>query len=156
MQSTLLEGVTQSQAVGSEEDTVRRLENYTGLFSGLQKLVEIMAAGYEDATEDIPALVTSALDAVTEQDRTFIAGASQALAEWTTTYQQAMSQGEHQSISDQLARWDWIGSELPYLARYNPSLWNMERARRRARYFAPSYQPVTNGYGIGPRPPLLS
>ena len=49
-----------------EEDTVRRLENYTGLFTRLQKLVVTMASGYEAATEDIRSLVASSLDVVTQ------------------------------------------------------------------------------------------
>ena len=84
------------------------MENYTGLLDGLQKLVGVMASGYKDATEDIRSLVASTLDAATKRDHAFVAGASQALAEWTTTYQQAMSQGENRSIPDQLARWDWV------------------------------------------------
>ena len=44
----------------------------------------------------------------TQHDRAFIAGASQALANWTEKYQQAMSQGENQSLHDQLARWDQV------------------------------------------------
>ena len=95
--------------MGSEEDTVRHLENYTGLLARLQKLVGTMANGYEDATEDIRSLVASTLDTATQRDRTFVTRASQGLAEWTTTYQRAMSQGEHQSISDQLACWDQVG-----------------------------------------------
>ena len=63
-----------------------------------------MANGYEDAMEDIRDLVASTLDAATKRDHAFVAGASQALVEWTTTYQQAMSQGESGSIPDQLAR----------------------------------------------------
>ena len=108
VQSTLFGGAAMAQAMGSEEDTVRQLENYTGLLAGLQRLVGTMANGYEDATEDIRSLVASTLDVATQQDRTFVAGASQALAKWTSTYQRAMSQGEHLSISDQLARWDRV------------------------------------------------
>ena len=59
-------------------------------------------------TEDIRSLVASTLDAATERDRAFVAGASQALTKWTTTYQQAMSQGETRSIPEQLARWDRV------------------------------------------------
>ena len=44
----------------------------------------------------------------TQHDRAFIAGASQALANWTEKYQQAMSQGENQSLHDQLAHWDQV------------------------------------------------
>ena len=91
-----------------EEDTVCRLENYTGLLTGLQKLVVTMASGYEAATEDIRSLVASTLDVATQQDCTFIAGASQALADWTAKYQHAMSQGENESMHDQLARWDRV------------------------------------------------
>ena len=44
----------------------------------------------------------------TQRDRTFFAGASQALADWTAKYQHAMSQGENQSMHDQLAHWDRV------------------------------------------------
>ena len=67
-----------------------------------------MASGYEAATEDVRSLVASTLDMATQRDRTFIAGASQALADWTAKYQHAMSQGENQSMHDQLARWDQV------------------------------------------------
>ena len=109
-QTTLLRGAALAQAMGSEEEeeVTHHLENYTGLLDGFQKLVGIMANGYEDATEDIRCLVVSTLDAATERDRTFVAGASQALAKWTTTYQEAMSQGESGSVPDQLARWDQV------------------------------------------------
>ena len=62
MQSTLFGVAALAQAIGSEEDIVRRLENYTGLLTGLQKLVGTMASGYEAATEDIRSLVASTLD----------------------------------------------------------------------------------------------
>ena len=52
-QSTLFSAATLAQATSMEEDTVRHLENYTGLLTGLQKLVVTMASGYEAATEDI-------------------------------------------------------------------------------------------------------
>ena len=99
---------TLAQATDTEEDTVRRLKNYTGLLTGLQNLVATMASGYEAATEDIRALVTSTLDMTTQSDRAFIAWASQALANWTEKYQQAMSQGENRSMHDQLAHWDQV------------------------------------------------
>ena len=67
-----------------------------------------MASGYEVATEDIRSLVASTLDVATQRDRTFIVGASQALANWTAKYQHAMSQGENQSMHDLLARWDRV------------------------------------------------
>ena len=67
-----------------------------------------MASGYEAATEDIRSLVASTLDVATQRDHTFIVGASQALADWTAKYQHAMSQGENQSMHDQLARWDRV------------------------------------------------
>ena len=108
VQSTLFGAATLAQATSMEEDTVCRLENYTGLLTGLQKLVVTMASGYEVATEDIRSLVASTLDVATQRDHTFIAGASQALADWTAKYQHAMSQGENQSMHDQLARWDWV------------------------------------------------
>ena len=75
-QSTLFSAATLAQATSTEEDTVRRLESYTGLLTGLQKLVVTMASGYEAATEDIRSLVASTLDIATQQDRTFVAGAS--------------------------------------------------------------------------------
>ena len=67
-----------------------------------------MAGGYEEAAEDIRALVASTLDEATQQDRAFVAGASQALANWTEKYQLAMSQGENQSLHDQLVHWDQV------------------------------------------------
>ena len=107
-QSTLFGVATLAQVTSTEEDTVRRLENYTGLLTGLQKLVVTMASGYEAATEDVRSLVASTLDVATQRDRTFVAGASKALADWTAKYQHAMSQGENQSMHDQLARWDRV------------------------------------------------
>ena len=47
VQSTLFSAATLAQATSTEEDTVRRLENYTGVLTGLQKLVVTMASGYE-------------------------------------------------------------------------------------------------------------
>ena len=108
VQSTLFGAAALAQATSTEEDTVCRLENYTGLLTRLQKLVVTMASGYEVATEDVRSLVASTLDVATQQDRTFVAGASQALADWTAKYQHAMSQGENQSMHDQLARWDRV------------------------------------------------
>ena len=67
-----------------------------------------MVSGYEAAAEDIQSLVASTLDMATQHDCAFIAGASQALANWTEKYQQAMSQGENQSLHDQLAHWDQV------------------------------------------------
>ena len=107
-QSTLFSAATLAQATSTEEDTVRRLENYTGLLTRLQKLVVTMASGYEAATEDVRSLVASTLDVVKQRDCTFVAGASQALADWTAKYQHAMSQGKNQSMHDQLARWDQV------------------------------------------------
>ena len=107
-QSTLFGVAALVQATGTEEDTVRCLENYTSLLAGLQDLVITMANGYEAATEDIRALVASTLDKATQRDHAFIAGASQALANWMEKYQQAMSQGENQSLHDQLAHWDQV------------------------------------------------
>ena len=60
------------------------------------------------ATEDVRSLVASNLDVATQRDHTFVAGASQALADWTAKYQHAMSQGENQSMHDQLACWDQV------------------------------------------------
>ena len=107
-QSTLFGAATLAQAPSAEEDTVCHLESYTSLLTGLQKLVVTLASGYEVATEDIRSLVASTLDIATQRDHTFIAGASQALADWTATYQHAMSQRENQSMQDQLARWDRV------------------------------------------------
>ena len=67
-----------------------------------------MASGYEAATEDVHSLVASTLEVATQRDRNFVAGASQALANWTAKYQHAMSQGENQSMHDQLAHWDRV------------------------------------------------
>ena len=105
-QSTLFRAAALVQALGTEEDTVQRLENYTGLLAGLQNLVITMASGYKEAAEDIRALVASTLDEATQGDHAFVAGASQALANWMEKYQLAMSQGENQSLHDQLAHWD--------------------------------------------------
>ena len=107
-QSTLFGAATLAQATCTEEDTICHLENYTGLLTRLQKLVVTMASGYEAATEDVRSLVASTLDVVTQQDHTFIAGASQALADWTAKYQHAMSQGKNQSMHDRPARWDEV------------------------------------------------
>ena len=121
-QSTLFGAAALAQATGTEEDTVRRLENYTGLLTGLQKLVVTMASGYEAAAEDVRSLVDSTLDVVTQQDCTFVAGASQALADWTAKYQHAMSQGENQSMHDQLARWDRVREAGIALSRHITTL----------------------------------
>ena len=107
-QSTLFGAATLAQAMGTEEDAVRCLQNYTGLLTGLQKLGVTMASRYKAATEDIRSLVASTLDVATQHNHAFIAGASQALANWMEKYQQAMSQGENQSMYDQLARWDQV------------------------------------------------
>ena len=107
-QSTLFDAATLAQATSAEEDTVRRLENYTGLLTGLQKLVVTMASSYEAATEDVHSLVASTLDVVTQRDRTFVTGASQALGDWTAKYQHAMSQGKNRSMHDKLACWDEV------------------------------------------------
>ena len=128
-QSTLFEAATLAQAMGTEEDMVQCLENYTGLLMGLQNLDVTMVSGYEAATEDIRSLVASTLEVATQRDRAFVAGASQALANWMEKYQQAMSQGENQSLYDQLARWDqvWkagicLSQEITSLATdYEPS-----------------------------------
>ena len=113
VRSTLFDAAALAQATSTEEDTVHRLENYTGLLTGLQKLVVTMASGYEVATEDVRSLVASTLDVVTQRDRNFIAGASQALADWTAKYQHAMSQGK---ISRCMTNWlAGIGSGKPAL-----------------------------------------
>ena len=122
VQSTLFSAATLAQATGTEEDTIHHLENYTGLLTGLQKLVVTMASGYEAATEDVRSLVASTLDVATQRDFTFVAGASQALADWTATYQHAMSQGENQSMHDQLARWDWVREAGIDLSRHITTL----------------------------------
>ena len=121
-QSTLLGAAALAQATSTEEDTIRCLENYTGLLTGLQKLVVTMASGYEAATEDVRSLVASTLDVVTQRDRTFVAGASQALADWTAKYQHAMSQEENQSMHDQLARWNRVREAGIALSRHITSL----------------------------------
>ena len=121
-QSTLFGAAALAQATSAEEDTLRRLENYTCLLTGLQKLVVTMANSYEAATEDIRSLVASTLDVATQQDHTFVAGASQALADWTAKYQHAMSQGENQSMHDQLAHWDRVREAGIALSRHITSL----------------------------------
>ena len=120
--STLFDAAALAQATSTEEDTIRRLENYTGLLTGLQKLVVTMASGYEAATEDVHSLVASSLDVVTQRDCTFIAGASQALANWTAKYQHAMSQEENQSMHDQLACWDRVREAGIALSRHITTL----------------------------------
>ena len=121
-QKILFGGAALAQAMGTEEEITRRLENYTGLLDGLQTLVGVMARGYEDATEDIWSLVASTLDVAAQRDRAFVAGASQALAEWTATYQQAMSQGANISVPDQLACWDRVREAGIALSRQVTSL----------------------------------
>ena len=121
-QSTLFGAAALAQATSTEEDTIRRLENYTGLLTGLQKLVVTMASGYEAATEDVRSLVASTLDVATQWDRTFVVGASQALADWTAKYQHAMSQGKNQSMHDQLARWDQVREAGIALSRHITTL----------------------------------
>ena len=121
-QSTLFDAATLAQAMSTEEDTVHCLENYTSLLTGLQKLVVTMASGYEAATEDIRSLVASTLDVATKWDHTFVAGASQALADWTAKYQHAMSQGANQSMPDQLARWDRVWEAGIALSRHITTL----------------------------------
>ena len=64
--STLFNAAALAQATSTEEDTVCRLENYTSLLTGLQKLVVTMASGYEAATEDVRSLVASTLDVATQ------------------------------------------------------------------------------------------
>ena len=120
--STLFNAAALAQATSTEEDTVHRLENYTGLLTRLQKLVVTMASGYEAAMEDVRSLVASTLDVATQRDRTFVAGASQALADWTAKYQHAMSQGENQSMHDQLARWDRVREAGIALSRHITTL----------------------------------
>ena len=121
-QSTLFNAAALAQATSTEEDTVHRLENYTSLLIGLQKLVVTMASGYEAAMEDVWSLVASTLDMATQRDCTFVAGASQALADWTAKYQHAMSQGENQSMHDQLARWDQVWEAGIALSRHITTL----------------------------------
>ena len=64
-QSTLFDAATLAQATSAAGDTVSCLENYTGLLTGLQKLVVTMASSYEAAMEDVHSLVASDLDVVT-------------------------------------------------------------------------------------------
>ena len=122
VQSTLFGAAALAQATCTEEDTIHRLENYTSLLTRLQKLVVTMASGYEAATEDVLSLVASTLDVATQRDRTFVAGASQALADWTAKYQHAMSQGKNQSMHDQLARWDRVREAGIALSRHITTL----------------------------------
>ena len=154
-QATLFGGAALAQAMGSEEDITCHLENYTGLLDRLQKLVGVMANGYEDATEDIRSLVASTLDAATQRDHAFVAGASQALAEWTTTYQQAMSQGENRSIPEQLALWDQVREAGIALSRQVTSLTadHKESTASREIFF---YRPALTEFGYRLRPPSLN
>ena len=122
VQSTLFGAATLAQATNAEGDVARRLENYTGLLTGLQGLVVTMANGYEVATEDIRSLVASTLDAATKQDCTFVAGASQALANWTAKHQHAMSQGVNRSMPDQLDCWNGVREAGIALSRHITSL----------------------------------
>ena len=136
-----------------EKDTVRHLENYTGLLTGLQKLVVTMVSGCEVAMEDVRSLVASTLDVVTQRDCTFVVGASQALADWTAKYQHAMSQGENQSMHDQLARWDQVWEAGIALSRHITTLTTEhEQARCQARYSGPLYWPASNVFRSRPRP----
>ena len=121
-QSTLLGAAALALVTSTEEDTIRHLENYTSLLPGLQKLVVTMASGYEAAIKYVRSLVASTLDVPTQRDRTFVAWASQALADWTAKYQHAMSQGENQAMHDQLARWDRVQEAGIALSRQITSL----------------------------------
>ena len=71
---------------------------------------------------DDRSLVASTLDMATQRDRTFVVGASQALANWTAKYQHAMSQGKNQSMHDQLARWDQVWEAGIALSRHITTL----------------------------------
>ena len=120
-QFTLFSAVSLAQAT-STEDTAHSLENYTGLLTGLQGLVVTMTDGYEAATEDIRSLVASTLDVATQWDCTFVAGASQALANWTAKYQHAMSQGANRSMPDQLDCWNRVREAGIALSRHITTL----------------------------------
>ena len=142
-----------AQATSTEEDTIRRLENYTGLLTGLQKLMVTMASGYEVATEDVHSLVASTLDAAMQQDRTFVAGASQALADWTAKYQHAMSQGKNQSMQDQLARWDEVREARIALSRHITTLTTEHgQSTVSGEIFRTLIPAWSNEFGSGPRP----
>ena len=152
-QSTLFGAATLAQATSTEEDTVRRLENYTGLLTGLQELVVTMASGYEAATEDIRSLVASTLDVATQRDRTFVAGASQALADWTAKYQHAMSQGANRSMPDQLACWNGVREAGIALSRHITTLTTEHgQSTVSGEIFRTLYRPASNVFGSGPRP----
>ena len=153
-QSTLFGGAALAQAVGLDEDTTRCLENYTGLLAGLLKLVGTMANGYEDATEDIRSLVASTLDAATQWDRTFIAGASQALAQMDFYLSMGHEPGGT-SVNTRSAC--SLGSGLGSRNCPIPP-GNIPHYRTRKEYGVgrnipnPYTSHVSNGYGPGPRP----
>ena len=91
-----------------EDQMVRNLENYTGLLTGLQQLVMVMAQGYQSASEDIRELVSGSLARATERDRVFIQWASTALGEWTRAYQAAVGSQTNLPVFDLLQRWDRV------------------------------------------------
>ena len=101
VQSTLFGVAALAQAIASEEDTVCRLENYTGLLTGLQKLVGTMASGYEAATEDIRSLVASTLDRLMQDqlacwDQVWEAGItlSRKITTLTSEHEESTASGE--------------------------------------------------------------
>ena len=87
---------------------VRNLENYTGLLTGLQQLIMVMAQGYQSTSEDIRELVSGSLARATERDRVFIQRASTALGEWTRAYQAAVGSQANLPVFDLLHRWDQV------------------------------------------------
>ena len=100
----------------------KRIYDNRDILTGLQKLVATVASGYEVATEDVCSLVASTLDMATQRDRTFVVGASQALADWTAKYQHAMSQGKNRLMHDQLAHLDQVREAGIALSRHITTL----------------------------------
>ena len=107
-QETLFGVARLAHSMTGEEQTVRNLENYTGLLTGLGQLIMVMAQGYQNASEDIHELVDSTLARATERDRVFIQKASTALGEWTRAYQAAVGSARNLSVFDLLQRWDQV------------------------------------------------
>ena len=107
-EETLFGAAHLAHTTTGEEQMVRNLENYTGLLTGLQQLVMVMAQGYQSASEDIRELVSGSLARATERDRAFIQRASTALGEWTQAYQSAMGSQANLPVFDLLRRWDQV------------------------------------------------
>ena len=107
-EETLFGAIRLSQPTTGEDQMVHNLENYTGLLTGLQQLVMVMAQGYQNASEDVRELVSTTLARATERDREFIQKAFAALGEWTRAYQAAVGSHTNLPMFDLLQRWDQV------------------------------------------------